>query len=52
MTHSKLTDDAMAQAGALYIRSMRFSPDGALLITGGEDKVITVGVSSCNPIDT
>ncbi len=40
-----LADDAAGKTGDLYIRSVRFSPDGKYLATGAEDKQIRVGDS-------
>jgi len=37
-----LSDDSAAKAGDLYIRSVRFSPDGKLLATGAEDRQIRI----------
>ncbi|KAH6906679.1 WD40 repeat-like protein, partial [Coprinopsis sp. MPI-PUGE-AT-0042] len=37
-----LMDDSVSRQGDLYIRSVCFSPDGALLATGAEDKIVRV----------
>jgi general transcriptional corepressor TUP1 len=39
---SILQDDTVDKDGDLYIRSVCFSPDGKLLATGAEDKLIRV----------
>lgn len=39
---SVLQDDSVDKEGDLYIRSVCFSPDGKLLATGAEDKLIRV----------
>lgn len=39
---TKLQDDTVDKDGDLYIRSVCFSPDGAFLATGAEDKLIRV----------
>jgi WD40 repeat protein len=45
ITSSVLTDENAGKVGGdLYIRSVRFSPDGKYLATGAEDKQIRVGV--------
>lgn len=44
---SILQDDSVDKDGDLYIRSVCFSPDGKLLATGAEDKLIRVGRLSC-----
>lgn len=43
---SVLIEDTNGQSEDLYIRSVRFSPDGALLATGAEDRQIRVGLLS------
>lgn len=40
--HSVLSDESVGEAGDLYIRSVRFSPDGKYLATGAEDRQIRV----------
>ncbi|KAG6853302.1 hypothetical protein C0991_005357, partial [Blastosporella zonata] len=37
-----LADDSVGKSGDLYIRSVRFSPDGKLLATGAEDRQIRI----------
>ncbi|GLB45183.1 putative anaphase-promoting complex subunit 4 WD40 domain [Lyophyllum shimeji] len=37
-----LSDDSAGKSGDLYIRSVRFSPDGKLLATGAEDRQIRI----------
>ncbi|KAG6879425.1 hypothetical protein C0992_002691 [Termitomyces sp. T32_za158] len=37
-----LSDDTAGKSGDLYIRSVRFSPDGKLLATGAEDRQIRI----------
>ncbi|KAF7316014.1 Chromatin associated protein [Mycena indigotica] len=39
---SVLVDDVSGPAGDLYIRSVRFSPDGRFLATGAEDRKIRI----------
>jgi hypothetical protein len=39
-----LQDGSLSEDGDLYIRSVCFSPNGAYLATGAEDKVIRVGL--------
>lgn len=41
---SVLQDESVDKDGDLYIRSVCFSPDGKLLATGAEDKLIRVGL--------
>ena len=43
---SYLQDDTVDKDGDLYIRSVCFSPDGKLLATGAEDKLIRVSCSN------
>jgi WD40 repeat protein len=47
--YSVLVDEAAAKAGDLYIRSVRFSPDGKFLATGAEDKQIRVRHHALTP---
>lgn len=42
MAPSVLADETAGKNGDLYIRSVRFSPDGKLLATGAEDRKIRV----------
>lgn len=42
MVPSVLADETAGKTGDLYIRSVRFSPDGKLLATGAEDRKIRV----------
>ncbi|KAG6857060.1 hypothetical protein H0H87_010025 [Tephrocybe sp. NHM501043] len=37
-----LADESVGKSGDLYIRSVRFSPDGKLLATGAEDRQIRI----------
>lgn len=37
-----LVDESAGKAGDLYIRSVCFSPDGKLLATGAEDKIVRI----------
>ncbi|KAG6805479.1 hypothetical protein H0H93_004717, partial [Arthromyces matolae] len=37
-----LADETVGKSGDLYIRSVRFSPDGKLLATGAEDRQIRI----------
>ncbi|KAG6907771.1 hypothetical protein DXG01_007484 [Tephrocybe rancida] len=42
MHESVLADDSVGKSRDLYIRSVRFSPDGKLLATGAEDQKIRI----------
>ncbi|CCL98754.1 uncharacterized protein FIBRA_00759 [Fibroporia radiculosa] len=42
MHESVLVDEGASKTGDLYIRSVCFSPDGKLLATGAEDKLIRI----------
>jgi WD40 repeat protein len=42
---SVLVDESAGKTGDLYIRSVRFSPDGKYLATGAEDRQIRVNAA-------
>ena len=42
MFHSVISDESTPKSTDLYIRSVRFSPDGKLIATGAEDHKIRV----------
>jgi WD40 repeat protein len=42
LVHSAFAHESAGRSGDLYVRSVRFSPEGKFLATGAEDKLLRV----------